>query len=140
MGIVAWPEIRRVGAALAEEVGVDRRRLSSDAFELSGGNQQKLLFARSNRQGGAGALLMNEPTRGVDVRARSEIYRLMRELCRRGHSLVMTSSDLEEVHGMADVVITMYRGRIIERYERDAIAVATILSDITHPTETEAAA
>jgi ABC-type sugar transport system ATPase subunit len=77
---------------------------------------------------------MNEPTRGVDVRARAEIYRLMREFCRQGYALIMTSSDLEEAVGMADVIVTMYRGRIVARYGRDNIAPATILSDITHPT------
>ena len=133
-GIVSWLEIRRVAALLAAKVQVDRRRLSTDAFDLSGGNQQKLLFARATERGRVGVLLMNEPTRGVDVRARAEIYRLMREFCRQGYALVMTSSDLEEAVGMADVMITMYRGRIVARYSRDAIAPATILSDITHPT------
>lgn len=132
-GVVSWPKIRRVGAALAAKVQLDRRRLSADAFDLSGGNQQKLLFARATERGHAGVLLMNEPTRGVDVLARAEIYRLMREFCRQGYALMMTSSDLEEVVGMADSVVTMYRGRVISRYDRDAIAIATILSDITHP-------
>jgi ABC-type sugar transport system ATPase subunit len=133
LGVLSWPQIWRVAARLAENVQIDRRRLPSNAFELSGGNQQKLLFARATELGRAGVLLMNEPTRGVDVLARAEIYRLMRELCQQGYSLVMTSSDLEEVVGMADVVVTMYRGNIVARYERGAIAIANILSDITHP-------
>ena len=76
---------------------------------------------------------MNEPTHGVDVGARAEIYRLMREFCDLGYALIMTSSDLEEVVGMADVVITMYRGRLVARYERERITLPTILADITHP-------
>ena len=85
--------------------------MRSKADELSGGNQQKLLFGRCIERGEAGVLLMNEPTRGIDVGARADIYRIMREFCARGHGLVMTSSDLEEVVGIADIVITMYRGR-----------------------------
>jgi ABC-type sugar transport system ATPase subunit len=76
---------------------------------------------------------MNEPTRGVDVGARGEIYRIMREFCDRGCAIVMTSSDLEEVVGMADAVITMFRGRKVGEYHGSDIAMATILADITHP-------
>src|SRR5690606_12378457 len=121
-------------------VQVDRSRLAHDAFDLSGGNQQKLLFARSTERGHAGVLLMNEPTRGVDILARAEIYRPTRALCSQGYSLVMTSSDLEEVVGMADIVVTMYRGRTVARYEGESISMARILFDITHPAPLEKAA
>ncbi len=133
-GILSWPALRRIGSRLAERVQIDRDRLASPAIDLSGGNQQKLLFGRSLERAEPGVLLMNEPTRGVDVGARAEIYRLMREFCDLGYALVMTSPDLEEVVGMADLVITMYRGRPVARYDRDRIAMSTILADITHPT------
>ena len=132
-GFLSWPSIASAAARLADRVRVDRDRLASHANELSGGNQQKLLFGRALR-GEAGVLLMNEPTRGVDVGARAEIYRIMREMCDQGFALVMTSSDLEEVAGMADVVVTMYRGREVARYRRSEIAMPRILADITHPT------
>ena len=104
---------------------------------LSGGNQQKLLFARALARGGPCIVLMNEPTRGVDVGARADIYRLMRELCDQGFSLIVASSDLEEVAGIADIAVTMYRGAIVGRYERDAIDIGRILADITHPVDAE---
>ncbi len=132
-GFLSWPGIASAAAQLADRVRVDRRRLSSHANELSGGNQQKLLFGRALDSGAAGVLLMNEPTRGVDVGARAEIYRIMREICGQGFALVMTSSDLEEVAGMADIVITMYRGRQVAIYRRGEIAIHRILADITHP-------
>src|SRR5262249_49109171 len=78
------------------------------------------------------------PTRGIDVGARAEIYRIMQELCDLGAALVMTSSDLEEVVGIADIVITMYRGRVVARYQGDDIAMASILADITHPIQSVA--
>ena len=133
LGVLSWPDLRRIGARLAERGGVDRNRLGTPAINLSGGNQQKLLFGRTLERAQPGVLLMNEPTRGIDVGARAEIYRLMRELCELGYALIMTSSDLEEVVGMADVVVTMYRGRTVARYDRSRIAMSTILADITHP-------
>jgi len=133
LGFLSWPALRRMGMRLAQRVGLDQQRLRSRANTLSGGNQQKLLFGRALAGAGAGVLLMNEPTRGIDVGARAEIYRIMRKLCDLGAALIMTSSDLEEVVGIADIVITLYRGRVVARYERDRIAMSSILGDITHP-------
>jgi ABC-type sugar transport system ATPase subunit len=138
MGVLSWPALRRMGAGLAERVGIDRRRLKSQSITLSGGNQQKLLFERALASAEPGVLLMNEPTRGIDVGARAEIYRIMRELCDDGAALIMTSSDLEEVVGIADIVITLYRGAVVARYEGDAIVMSSILADITHPTQAAA--
>jgi ABC-type sugar transport system ATPase subunit len=76
---------------------------------------------------------MNEPTRGVDVGARAEIYRLIRQFCEQGHCLVMASSDIEEVIGMSDIIISMYRGRQVARYCRGEVSVHRVLADITHP-------
>ena len=126
----------------AERVGIDTGRLRHPVSQLSGGNQQKVVFGRFlNRKhiaGDAGAgrppglLLMNEPTRGVDVGARADLYRLMREYCRSGFGLVVYSSDLEELLGMSDSVITMYRGRISGRYPGRAADITKVLADITH--------
>ena len=132
-GMIKWSSVHRRAGELAGSVGIDKNRLAANAFTLSGGNQQKLLFARAAGGVLPGLILMIEPTRGVDVGARAEIYRLMRQLCARGYSLVMTSTDLEEVVGVADVVLPMYRGKIISIYEGAAIDIAEILLDITHP-------
>jgi ribose transport system ATP-binding protein len=79
---------------------------------LSGGNQQKSLLARwlfANSQ----VFLLDEPTRGVDVAARSEIYREINELVEAGAAIVMVSSDLPELLGMADRILVMRRGRLV---------------------------
>ena len=133
LGILARRGLRASAAKLAEAVGVDRARLRSQADELSGGNQQKLAFGRSLGGDEPGVLLMNEPTRGVDVGARAEIYRLIRQFCDRGYCLVMASSDIEEVLGMADVIVSMYRGRQIATYRRGEADMQHVLADITHP-------
>jgi ribose transport system ATP-binding protein/rhamnose transport system ATP-binding protein len=138
-GVIAWGALRALGAEIARKVGLDGRRLPSRANTLSGGNQQKLLFGRALAHRRPGVLLMNEPTRGVDVGARADIYKLMRDLCARGWTLIMTSSDLEEVIGMADLVYTMYRGRIVARREGAAIEINSVLADIAHPAEEAAA-
>ena len=135
LGVLAWPALRRRAAQLAERVGIDRRRLRSSATHLSGGNQQKILFGRALGSAGNGVLLMNEPTRGIDVGARADIYRLMRKLCDQGFALIIASSDLEEIEGIADIVVTMYRGRAVARYERGEIDISRILADIIHPTD-----
>jgi len=133
LGVLARGRLRATATSLAAAVGVDRARLRSPADELSGGNQQKLAFGRWLGGAKPGVLLMNEPTRGVDVGARAEIYRLIRRFCDRGYCVVMASSDLEEVLGMADVVVSMYRGRRIGSYRRGEADMHRVLADITHP-------
>jgi ribose transport system ATP-binding protein/rhamnose transport system ATP-binding protein len=132
-GVLARRQLRTAASILASAVGVDRARLRSPADELSGGNQQKLAFGRAIGGDEPGVLLMNEPTRGVDVGARAEIYRLIRQFCDRGHALVLASSDIEEVLGMADVIVSMYRGRQIGSYRRGEADMQRVLADITHP-------
>ena len=132
-GILNHRRLRATAMKLAAAVGVDRARLWSPADELSGGNQQKLAFGRAIGGDEPGVLLMNEPTRGVDVGARAEIYRLIRQFCDRGYCLVMASSDIEEVLGMSDIIVSMYRGRQIASYRRGEADVQRVLADITHP-------
>jgi ABC-type sugar transport system ATPase subunit len=132
-GLLARRGLRASALQRATAVGVDRARLRSAADELSGGNQQKLAFGRALGGDEPGVLLMNEPTRGVDVGARADIYRLIRQFCDRGYCLVMASSDIEEVLGMADVIVSMYRGRQIASYRRGEADVQRVLADITHP-------
>jgi ABC-type sugar transport system ATPase subunit len=83
---------------------------------LSGGNQQKSLLARwlfANSR----VFLLDEPTRGVDVAARSEIYREINEIAEAGAAVVMVSSDLPELLGMSDRILVMRRGRIVAEFD-----------------------
>lgn len=79
---------------------------------MSGGNQQKVLLGRW-LYAGSKVFLLDEPTRGVDVAARSEIYREINELAESGACVIMVSSDLPEVLGMADRILVMRRGRLV---------------------------
>jgi len=133
LGVLARGRMRRAARALAQAVGVDDARLHSPAGDLSGGNQQKLAFGRLLAGGAPGVLLMNEPTRGVDVGARAEIYRLVRQFCAQGWCVVMASSDLEESLGISDAIVTLYRGQVVGRYARADTDIRQVLADITHP-------
>jgi ABC-type sugar transport system ATPase subunit len=131
-GFLALGTIRRQVRSLAKLAGVDVARINSMAVDLSGGNQQKLAFGRLIEEAQPGTLLLNEPTRGVDVGARAEIYRLVRRFCDQGWCVIIASSDLEEVLGMGDRIVTLYRGRRVASYGRGAVSMHAILSDITH--------
>ena len=82
------------------------------AGTLSGGNQQKILLSRWLAHGSR-ILLLDEPTRGVDVGARAEIYGLIRDLAADGHAIVIISSEIEEVLGLADTVLVVGDGRVL---------------------------
>ncbi len=125
--------LRSEALRLAARVGVDQQRLRSRAEDLSGGNQQKLAFGRCLEGKQAGVIILIEPTRGIDIGARADIYQLMREFCSHGYGLLIASTDLEEVVGMGDVVITMYRSRQIGHYRGKEINMQHIIADITHP-------
>jgi ribose transport system ATP-binding protein len=80
---------------------------------LSGGNQQKILLARWLVEG-TSVLLLDEPTRGVDVGARAEIYALVRRLADAGTAIVVVSSEIEEVLGLADTVLVIAEGKVLQ--------------------------
>ena len=87
------------------------------AVNLSGGNQQKVVLARWLQQN-AEILIFDEPTRGIDVGAKQEIYQLMNELTARGKSIIMISSELPEVIGMSDRILVMHEGRVTGEISR----------------------
>lgn len=103
---------------LGSVVRLKARSSSQIIRELSGGNQQKALFARAlaaeregEMVGGLRVMLLDEPTRGVDIGAKADIYMLLREMASRGIVIVMASSDLGELIGVCDRVIVMRAGR-----------------------------
>ena len=107
--------VERVAESLALHPADVRRKVRT----LSGGNQQKVVLARwllgnrSNRGTGVRLLLLDEPTRGVDVGARTDLYALIRRLADRGLGVLLVSSEVPEVLGLADRVLVMREGRLV---------------------------
>lgn len=98
-------------AKVAERLRIRMRDIDQDARDLSGGNQQKIVFGRWVLAGSR-VLLLDEPTRGVDVGARVEIYELINAVAAAGGAVLLVSSDLPEVLGMSDRVLVMSGGRL----------------------------
>ncbi len=118
----------RVAAAQAERLRIKARSLHQSVLNLSGGNQQKVVLAKWLAMEPK-VLILDEPTRGVDIPSRAEIYRLIDELSARGVGILMVSSEMEEVLGIADRIVVMrdaaIRG-VIDRAEATEAAVMTL--------------
>ena len=100
-----------------QRLGIRARGPSQPVGTLSGGNQQKVVLARW-LEAGTKVLLLAEPTRGVDVGARADIYGVLEELRERGLALVMVSTDMEEVLALSDRILVFTRGRIAREFGR----------------------
>jgi ribose transport system ATP-binding protein len=116
-GIVSEVEERQAAAAVCAKLQVKTPSLEVKTATLSGGNQQKVVLAKWLALGPK-VLIVDEPTRGIDVGAKAEIYRLLRDLTREGVAVIMISSDLEEILQLSDRVAVMHEGRITGVLER----------------------
>ena len=96
-------------------------------LNLSGGNQQKVVITKM-LAGDADILIFDEPTRGIDVGSKHEIYELMNDLCGEGKTIIMVTSDMEELLGMSDrVVVLCEHGLAGELADRAAITQENVL-------------
>src|SRR5215208_3332770 len=102
---------RQTADRFAGELSIRGAKMSDPVGRLSGGNQQKVVVAKSLARE-PNVLLLDEPTRGIDVGAKSEIYRLMDDLAKEGKAILLISSELDEVLSMADRILVMREGRI----------------------------
>lgn len=116
-GIIDHREEQRIGARLVEELRIQPPILSRPVRYLSGGNQQKVVLAKWLASKSR-VLIFDEPTRGIDVGAKTEVFQLMGRLCALGVGLLMFSSEIPEVLAMADRILVMHRGQITAEYRR----------------------
>jgi ribose transport system ATP-binding protein len=99
-----------------------------EARTLSGGNQQKMVLGRW-LEAGTRVLLLAEPTRGVDVGARADIYRVLEDFREQGLAIVLVSSDIEEVLALSDRVLVFRKGRVAREFAREEATQATVMSE-----------
>jgi ribose transport system ATP-binding protein len=110
---------------ITENLRIRAASIESKLFELSGGNQQKALFGREIAAQPT-VLLVDEPTKGVDIGARSEIYQRLRALADQGMAVLVSSSDGIELEGLCDRVLIFARGRIVNELAGEAVTDAAI--------------
>ena len=101
---------RELSKKLLEEVDTKAVDIFQPASSLSGGNQQKVVVAKALAQE-MKVVIMDEPTKGVDVGAKAEIYAIMGDLAKKGYAIILISSEMPEILGMADRIIVMCNGR-----------------------------
>ena len=116
-GLVSDAREREAVGAVCRRLQVKAPSIEVKAATLSGGNQQKVVLAKWLALGPR-VLIVDEPTRGIDVGAKAEIYRLLRALAREGVAIVMISSDMEEILHLSDRVAVMHEGRLTGILER----------------------
>jgi ABC-type sugar transport system ATPase subunit len=125
-GFIDVMAARRQTQDLFDRLNIKANDIDTLVGELSGGNQQKVQVARW-LAAGVGVLLLIDPTRGVDVGARSEVNRIWRELADDGRAILLVSSDAEELVETVDRVLIMRGGRITQHLDRDALSEEALL-------------
>jgi ribose transport system ATP-binding protein/D-xylose transport system ATP-binding protein len=129
LGIVGTEREDNAAVRAMRELNVKARSSSAMVSHLSGGNQQKLLFARV-LMNAPKILLLDEPTKGVDVATRHEIYRLIVDLADKGVGLIVVSSELEEVIGLCDRCLVLADGRLVDEFVKAVASEELILHAI----------
>ena len=127
-GLIKGKQIKEIASRFVDEMRIRTPSTGTPVGLLSGGNQQKVVVAKwLSTQ--ARLLVFNEPTRGIDVGARRELYALMDELASRGAGILMISSELPELIGMSDRIYVMHEGRVTGEYPRAEATQEKILKN-----------
>ena len=127
-----WGWVQRGMEQSRVEASVERLRVRTASTEtpianLSGGNQQKVLLCRWLLVDNLKVLLVDEPTRGIDVGAKDEIYRVLDELAQTGLAIIVFSSEMEEVLGLCDRIYVLREGAINAHYHREEASPEALL-------------
>lgn len=117
---------REISKELLEEVDTKAVTIFDPASSLSGGNQQKVVVAKALGQE-MKVVIMDEPTKGVDVGAKAEIYQIMGDLAKQGYAIILISSEMPEILGMSDRIIVMCNGKVTGELKRSEATQEGIL-------------
>jgi len=128
------PFIDKTAEKVLTDEAVDKYRISTPSIykpvrELSGGNQQKVILGRwTNSKLDTKLLILDEPTKGIDVGTKAEIYQMVCDLAKAGHAVIFISSELTEVINVADRIVVMHEGRITGIVTREEATEESVLS------------
>ena len=118
LGVIDEKRERENADLFVKKLGIKTPSLAKPIMDLSGGNQQKVVLARA-LSGKVRVMLLDEPTRGIDVGAKSEIYGVIERLASEGIGIVVVSSELPEVMGISDRILVMRQGKIVASIPRE---------------------
>lgn len=130
MGLVRGARERRMAEQTVTELGVKTAGIEAPITSLSGGNQQKTIIGRWLLTRPK-VLLLDDPTRGIDVGAKAELYRLMDRLCREGLGIIVTSSELPELLTVSDRILVLCEGRVTAEFDRTTATEQRIVEAAT---------
>jgi ribose transport system ATP-binding protein len=123
---IAWQREYDLANRLVKQLAIRTPHVNQTVGLLSGGNQQKTVLAKWLARRPRW-LLLDEPTRGIDVNAKSEIYALIDDLARQGVAILLVSSEIEEILGLCDRVLVMHQGELAGELDRSQMSEETIL-------------
>ncbi len=112
---------RKLAQEFYDKLNIKAPGLDTNILNLSGGNQQKAVLAKWLMEDSR-ILILDEPTRGIDVGAEVEIYKIMEELAREGVAIIMISSELPELLAMCDRFVVLYKGKVRGEFDRSEIS------------------
>jgi len=137
-GLIPFGAERRFASDWVTRLQLKYGKLTNPAWTLSGGNQQKVVLAKWLARRPT-VLIVDEPTRGIDVGTKAEVHRLLSDLAGQGVAVLMISSELPEVLGMADRIIVLFEGRITGEFARGQVDEDGIMRAATGTLEEQAA-
>jgi len=127
LGFIRWRDIMGRVMEMVKSLGIKTPSLAQTVRNLSGGNQQKVVLSKWFVRNCA-VYIFDEPTRGIDVGAKAEIYRLMQSLAANGAAVIMISSDLPEVMNVSTRMLVVYGGRIVKEFSRGEATEEQVMS------------
>lgn len=130
LGAIRKREAQRISAHYVDALSIVTAGLTQKVRNLSGGNQQKVVLAKWLSTEPK-LLIMDEPTRGIDIGAKAEVHALMSRLAQQGMGILMISSEMPEIIGMSDRVIVMCQGRVTGEFERGKLNQEDIMTVAT---------
>ncbi|MDR1884630.1 MAG: sugar ABC transporter ATP-binding protein [Synergistaceae bacterium] len=119
-GVINYAVERELARRMIRELGIKASGIGQEVMDLSGGNQQKVLLAKLLAKRPE-IVILDEPTRGIDVAAKAEIHQLLRKLVEEGIGVVIVSSELNEIIGMCDRIAIMNEGRLVGEVSGEAV-------------------